>query len=288
MTTFGVAPSSGAADLEGSPPSALPTAPPEEPLEGVSVSVFEDRTEPVPLRPGEVHLWFVDLHLPPGLLSPFFALLSRDERERAERFRFDAHRRRYVARRGFLRWMLGRYLGRPGGSLLFGYGAAGKPYLVKEQQPSSLPEEFLSFNLSDSEDVALYAIASGVELGVDVEHLRDMPDALSIADYSFSRREKEALAALPEDQISTGFFHGWTRKEAYVKATGQGLGAPLADFTVSLGPQVPAAFLRFENGLDDVAAWSLYHLEPDPGHVGALAVRRHGLRPVAFRWRPPG
>lgn len=249
--------------------------------------MFDERTEPPPLRPGEVHLWFVDLHASPGLLSHFFSLLSRDERERAERFRFDAHRRRYVARRGFLRWLLGRYLGRPGDSLLFGYGAAGKPFLAPEQQPSQRPEEHLTFNLSDSEDVALYAFGLGVELGVDVEHLREMPDALSIAGYSFSQREQEALAALPPEQTSLGFFHGWTRKEAYVKATGQGLGAPLGDFTISLGPNVPAAFLGFENGLDEIGAWCLYHLEPDEGHVGALAVRCHGLRPVAWRWRPP-
>lgn len=260
---------------------------PEGPAAGSSVCVFDDRTDPPALQAGQVHLWFVDLHVPPGLLSLFFSLLSRDERERAERFRFDAHRRRYVARRGVLRWLLSRYLSRPGESLLFGYGQAGKPFLSPEQQPSADPAQFLTFNLSDSEDVALYAVARGVELGVDVEHLRDMPDALSIAGYSFSQREQEALAVLPEEQTSLGFFHGWTRKEAYVKATGQGLGAPLADFTVSLGPGLPAAFLGFDNGLDDIAAWSLYHLEPDPGHVGALAVREHGLKPVAFRWRPP-
>lgn len=292
MTTLGVAPSPEAADPGESPLSApssgaSPAALPEGPTAGFSVCVFDDRTDPPALLAGQVHLWFVDLHVPPGLLSLFFSLLSRDERERAERFRFDAHRRRYVARRGVLRWLLSRYLSRPGESLLFGYGPAGKPFLSPEQQPSADPGQFLTFNLSDSEDVALYAVARGVELGVDVEHLRDMPDALSIAGYSFSQREQEALAALTEEQTSLGFFHGWTRKEAYVKATGQGLGAPLADFTVSLGPGQPAAFLGFENGLDDIDAWSLYHLEPDPGHVGALAVREHGLKPVAFRWRPP-
>lgn len=285
--TFGVAPSAEAADPGDLPPSASEPAPARESFEGVSVCVFDERTEPPPLGEGEVHLWFVDLHASPGLLSLFFSLLSRDERERAERFRFDAHRRRSVARRGSLRWLLGRYLRRPADSLVFGYGAAGKPYLAREQQPSARPEDFISFNLSDSEDVALYAFGRGVELGVDVEHLREMPDALSIAGYSFSQREQQALAALPPEQTSLGFFHGWTRKEAYVKATGQGLGAPLGDFTVSLGPDVPAAFLGFENGLDELDAWSLYHLEPDPGHVGALAVRRHGLRPVAWRWRPP-
>lgn len=284
MTTLGVAPSTEAAD-PGDPTRSL--TPTRDPFEGVSVCDFDEQTEPPPLVPGEVHLWFVDLHVPPGLLSLFFSLLSRDERERAERFRFDAHRRRYVARRGVLRWLLGRYLKRPGDTLAFGYGAAGKPFLVPEQQESVVPAEYLTFNLSDSEDVALYAFGRGVELGVDVEHLREMPDALQIAEYSFSPFEREALAALPQDLTSLGFFHVWTRKEAYVKATGQGLGAPLTEFTVSLGPDVPAAFLRFENGLDDIGAWSLYHLVPDAGHVGALAVRCHGLRPVAFRWRPP-
>ena len=284
MTTLGVAPSTEAAD-PGDPIRSL--TPTRDPFEGVSVRDFDEQTEPGPLLPGEVHLWFVDLHVPPGLLSLFFSLLSRDERERAERFRFDAHRRRYVARRGVLRWLLGRYLNRPGESLVFGYGGAGKPFLVPEQQESAVPEEYLTFNLSDSEDVALYAFGRGVELGVDVEHLREMPDALQIAEYSFSPLERDVLAALPQDLTSLGFFHVWTRKEAYVKVTGQGLGAPLTEFTVSLGPDVPAAFLRFENGLDDIGAWSLYHLDPDVGHVGALAVRRHGLRPVAFRWRPP-
>ncbi len=285
MTIWGLAPSSQAAN-PGDPALGDPqSAPSRETLEGVSV--FGDQTEPDPLRPGEVHLWFVDLHVHPGLLTLFFSLLSRDERERAERFRFDTHRRRYVARRGVLRWLLGRYLGLPGSSLAFGYGEAGKPFLAPELQPSALPEEFLTFNLSDSEDAALYAFGHGIELGVDVEHVRNMPDALSIADYSFSPREIEALNALDPEEASLGFFHCWTRKEAYVKATGQGLGAPLADFTVSLGVNVPAAFLCFEKGLDDVAAWSLFHLDPNPDHVGALAVRGHGLRPVAHRWLPP-
>lgn len=292
MTTFGVAPAKEAADPGESPPSAPAAGTAaadrlEGAARGLSVDVFDDRTEPPPLETAEVHLWFVDLHVPPGSLSHFFSLLSRDERERAERFRFDAHRRRYIARRGVLRWLLSRYLDRPGSTLSFGYGPAGKPFLAADHQPDGDPERHLSFNLSDSEDVALYAIGRGVELGVDVEHLREMPDAQSIASYSFSRREQDALAALPEDLTSLGFFHGWTRKEAYVKATGQGLGAPLADFTVSLGPGLPAAFLGFDNGLDEVAAWALYHLAPDSGHVGALAVRRHGLQPRGFRWRPP-
>lgn len=284
MTTLGVAPIPEAAD-PGDPTSSV--APGRDPFEGVSVRDFDEQTEPAPLLPGEVHLWFVDLHVPPGLLSHCFSLLSRDERERAERFRFDAHRRRYVARRGVLRWLLGRYLKQPGESLAFGYGGAGKPFLAPEQQACASPQDCLTFNLSDSEDVALYAFGRGVELGVDVEHLREMPDALQIADYSFSPFEREALGALPPELTSLGFFHVWTRKEAYVKATGQGLGAPLTEFTVSLGPEVPAAFLRFENGLDEIDAWSLYHLEPDAGHVGALAVRCHGLRPLAFRWLPP-
>ena len=288
MTTLGVAPSSEAADPEETASRAGASAPDRKSFEGLSVGEFDERTEPEPLRPGEVHLWFVDLHVAPGLLSLYFSLLSRDERERAERFRFDAHRRRSVVRRGFLRWLLARYLGLPGESLSFLYGAAGKPFLAPDLQASTAPEEFLTFNLSDSEDVALYAISRGVELGVDVEHVRDMPDALSIADYSFSRRERQALAELPPALTSVGFFHCWTRKEAYVKATGKGLGAPLADFTVSLGPGVPPSFLDFAGGIDDIAAWSLYHLEPDAGHVGALAVKAHGLKPRAFRWRPPG
>ena len=237
----------------------------------------------MPLRHREVHLWFVDLHAPPGLLSHFFSLLSRDERERAERFRFDAHRRRYVVRRGFLRWLLGRYLGRPGDSLLFGYGAAGKPFLVREQQPSADPQEYLTFNLSDSEDVALYAFGHGVELGVDVEHLREMPDALSIADYSFSKKEQAALAALPPEQTSLGFFHGWTRKEAYLKAVGTGLAAPLDSFDVTLAPGEAPRMLTLEGDAGRAARWYFEHFRPAENYIGALAIE--GEPPTGGGWR---
>jgi 4'-phosphopantetheinyl transferase len=236
----------------------------------------------VPPRPQdlEIHLWLVDLHPPPAAVSALGDLLDDAEQQRAGRFHFERHRRRFTVRRGVLRALLGAYLDREPAALRFEEGPKGKPSLSTTDNPSGL----LRFNLSDSEDQALIAVGEGAELGVDIESLDRASDLDGLAERFFSTDEHAALAALPSEQYTAGFFRAWTRKEAYLKAIGTGLSTPLDACTVTVGAREPARFVRIEGQPGEAGHWSLHHLEPAPGYLGALALRRHGNRLRRFRW----
>lgn len=223
---------------------------------------------------GEIQLCYADLRGLAHRLEAFRALLSPDEAARAARFATEELRTRCVLRRGLLRHRLGRVTGRDPASLAFAYGPMGKP---------SLPGG-PAFNLADCKDHVLIAIApvETVELGVDVERLRSVPDAAGIAERFFAPEERAAFAALPDALRDEAFLNGWTRKEAFIKATGQGLSTPLDRFAVELVPGRPARLLSLDGALEAgrPADWSLFDLRPAPGLVGALAVRGDGWRPV--------
>jgi len=228
------------------------------------------------LAADEVHVWQAALDAPARPLRELAATLSTDERARAERYHFERDRRRFVVCRSLLRDILGRYAGRPAGALRFGYGSSGKP---------SLPDSDVRFNVSHSDGVAVYALARGREVGVDVERVRPVSGADRIAERFFSAPERQALRAVPATARTTAFFTCWTRKEAYVKARGEGLGLPLDQFAVSLAPDGPAR-LWPAGGADarEVARWSLAGLRQDPGYVAALAVEGHGWRLWSAWW----
>lgn len=229
-----------------------------------------------------VHLFYADLLRPPAHVEELAALLTDDEQERARRFHFEKHRRRFFVRRGLLRRLLGAYLDLPPASVEFVYGERDKPAVATEQARES--GRRLEFNLSDSEDLVAYAIARGVEVGVDVEVLRPMPDALSISESFFSEDEREVLRSVPAELRDRAFFNCWTRKEAYLKAIGEGLAEPLDSFSVSLVPGEEARFLEFKSEAEDPASWTLVHLSPNDASVGALALRRRDWTVSELGW----
>lgn len=216
------------------------------------------------LGPGEVHVWAVDLDPPPALAAALERLLAPDERERAARFRFDQHRRRYAVGRGALRILLGAYLGERPEALRFDYGPRGKPELA------DVPA--LGFNLSNSEDLALVGVLRGREIGVDVEYLKPMPDLAQIAERFFCTAETAKLLALPEERQREAFFNCWTRKEAYLKAVGEGLAAPLDSFEVTLVPEEEARMLLLKGDAAAARRWFYHHLRPAPDYLGAVAI----------------
>ncbi|OYD82741.1 4'-phosphopantetheinyl transferase family protein [Azospirillum brasilense] len=225
-------------------------------------------------KTGEIQLWYADLRGLAHRLDAFRALLSPDEAARAARFATEELRTRCALRRGLLRHLLGRALGRAPATLAFAYGPMGKPFLPGGP----------AFNLADCKDHVLIAIApvERVELGVDVERLRSVPDAAGIAERFFAPEERDAFAALPDALRDEAFLNGWTRKEAFIKATGQGLSTPLDRFAVELTPGRPVRLLGLDGTLEAGSAldWSLFDLRPAPGLIGALAVRGEGWRPV--------
>jgi 4'-phosphopantetheinyl transferase len=158
----------------------------------------------------------------------------------------------------------------------FGYGPQGKPILAG--QPGGI-----RFNLSHSHDLALYAVTRGQEVGVDVERLRPDLAIGQIAARWFSAGELTAWRALGPPS-ARGIFNAWTRKEAYVKAGGEGLTHPSDESEVSLASGVPAALVSSERDGGEASRWSLRALDPGPGYVAALPVEGHGWRLRLWQW----
>jgi 4'-phosphopantetheinyl transferase len=184
--------------------------------------------------------------------GPLVRFLSADERGRAGRFAFERDRRRYIVARAWLRQLLGERLGVAPESLRFVYQPHGKPALARCRGRRDL-----RFNVSHCGEVAAYAFVESREVGVDLEQVRELPDADDIAKRFFSPGERAAYLCLPQRERPRGFFHCWTRKEALVKALGAGLSHPLEAFDVSASRR----------------GWTLSSFDPGPGLVGAVAVQ---------------
>lgn len=239
---------------------------------------------PVPFRSegsgDEVDVWRVFLSNPRPSLVVLHDLLADDERRRARRFRFDRDRDRYVVARGSLRLILGRYLDADPRTLVFDYESNGKPLLGGRFRGR------LDFNLSHSHEVALCAVASGRRIGVDVELIRPQIDAEGIAERFFSAHEVAALRSTPEELRTRAFFDGWTRKEAFIKATGSGLTVPLDGFDVSLSPGAPARLLAVAGDPREASGWRLASIDAGSPYAAALAVEGSELEVVGQEWPP--
>ncbi len=236
-----------------------------------------------PLRPvigrGDVHVWCAELDVSDADLVALDALLDPGERARAARFRFNRHRTRWVAAHGMLRSVLARYVQVPAGTLEFAAEPGGKPHL---RGPRSDRE--VHFNLAHAEGIALLAVSTLGEVGVDVERVQPMPDAEVIAETHFAEGEREGLRRLQPARVDSGFFSCWTRKEAYVKAVGSGLAMPLEDFEVTLSPDDPPRFVHIGGDESAATEWSLHSLAPAPGYTGAVAIRAPEITLSCWRW----
>lgn len=231
----------------------------------------------IELTTAEIHIWLASLDQP---VSQFQSLLSMDERIRAERFHFDEHRKRFIIRRGILRTILGCYLSVEPSRLQFCYGRNGKPALA-----DPFGKGKVSFNLSHSEGIALYAFIRNCEIGLDVEHIREISEMGQIAERFFSARENAAFQALPKSKKKEAFFNCWTRKEAFIKATGDGLTWPLDKFDVSLVPGEPAGLLRIEGDSKAASRWSIVELKPSSNNIAAVAYEGHDFQLTCFNWQ---
>ena len=200
----------------------------------------------------------------PGDIRAAAALLSCAERNRAQRFVFDRDRRLFIAARAQLRRLLAARLAQEPDSIEIAYGPHGKPALARRY------ERDCRFNVSHHADVAVYAFSNGKDVGIDIEAIRDVPGAHSMAAHFFTRREQEEYQSLEADDRRLGFLNWWTRKEAFVKALGQGLSYPLDCFDVSLAPGAPAMILRLMDTPGDRCGWRLRSFVPAPGFVGAI------------------
>ncbi|NBD34481.1 MAG: 4'-phosphopantetheinyl transferase superfamily protein [Chloroflexi bacterium] len=227
----------------------------------------------------DVHVWRASLKQPSMTVHNLAQTLSKTESAKADSFYFKADQRRFIVGRGILRQLLSFYLDIEPQQLMFRYSSNGKPYLDGEFDASKL-----RFNLSHSNELALYAFTAGREVGVDLEYLRSLPDMENIAARFFSERENTDLRALPEHDRLLAFFTCWTRKEAFLKATGEGLSYPLKHFDVSLTPGEPPKLLHVKEDPQAPARWSLRDLKPAPQYVGTVVAEGKDWHITRFQW----
>jgi 4'-phosphopantetheinyl transferase len=230
---------------------------------------------------GEVHVWRVDLARLGAHAAELAGVLSPDEHEKAALFRFEKDRLRFTLSRAALRTLLGLYLQSSPGSVRFTQNSFGKPFLAGQTGRGPL-----HFNASHSKEMALYAFSAEHEVGVDVEYVRADFASDEIARHFFSQREVEALRGVATGMKTRAFFDCWARKEAYIKARGEGLSYPLDKFAVSLEPGAPAVLLADEVATHEISEWSLADLRPAPDYAAALAVRARSMKLELLDWPP--
>lgn len=230
----------------------------------------------------EVHVWAAPLDLPSSAMSELLGALSPEESARARRFHALRDRERYIVAHGALRDILGRYISLAPVDVRLCAAPGGKPALAPVA-----PGQHLAFNLSHSYELALIAVGSGRQLGVDVERIRAEAPGEAIAERFFASAETAMLRALPPEARLAAFFAGWTRKEAYSKARGDGLRKPLDQFAVIIAPEQPAALLYDASDPYATSRWSLRTLDVGRAYAAAVAVEGHGWRLRRWLWSTP-
>src|SRR5512135_1240383 len=225
----------------------------------------------------EVHVWYASLGKAAQLRARWLAILSPDEKERAMRFYFEADRLRSVAVRGILRILMGRYLGLQPEQIPFTYGEFGKPALDDAAGTHSL-----HFNVSHSDDLAVFAFARSQPLGVDVERIRSVTDESRFAGELFSPAESALLESRSGFEKVRAFFRLWTSKEAFLKAVGMGLTIPLDRIEVALAADGAPRLVSIDGGSEPAQTWRLQSLNPMPDYEVSLAIESATCRMLCF------
>jgi len=255
-------------------------------------------TEPITIDPGlgfelpmrrvvggEAHVWKLPLDIDNGTFAKAADVLSPDERKRADRFQFEVHRRRFIAGRGMLRLILGHYCDVQPAELRFDYAPNGKPTL-RRGEGTCCSGDALHFNLAHSDGVGVLAITRVGPVGVDVEQVRGFPELSEFVRHVASAREAAEFSTLGCEAQSAAFLTLWTRKEALLKAIGEGIGQSLDRVEVTFLPGVPARVVSLPTYLAAGCEWSLVDLMISPSHVGALALPVHAASGSQFQFNP--
>ena len=219
------------------------------------------------LGPAAVHLWTSSLDASPADLSALKKTLSPQEMKRAQQFRFEKDRNRFIAGRGLVRSLLGRYLQLRPADLEFAEGPHGKPFLS-----GALAESRLHFNLAHSENRVLIGLTRVGIIGVDIERIRPLDGVDELVGRFFSTREKSAFQKLPPKRRSAAFFRLWTRKEAWLKGTGEGLGQLSKVAEVSFLPTKPEQSIILPDDRQSGACWIVQDLKSSRGFAAAMAI----------------
>lgn len=229
----------------------------------------------------DVHVWHVNVKPLAGRVHQWVSLLSHAERSRAEAFIQQSDRERFIISHGILRTLLGRYLNIAPADLQFSVIARKKPCLE-----SIYADSGLQFNLSHSHEQVLLAFTYHRQVGVDIEYIRSLPDLEQIAARTFSPQENQELKKLKPEERIAAFYRCWTRKEAFVKALGEGLYYPLDRFSVSISSAAQNCLLEIEGHSTEASRWTILGLDAASGYAAALAVNNRNWRLVFWEYRP--
>ncbi|XLQ11269.1 MAG: 4'-phosphopantetheinyl transferase superfamily protein [cyanobacterium endosymbiont of Epithemia adnata isolate EadnSB Bon19] len=214
------------------------------------------------LNPSDIHLWKQDLKVSDLEVNRCFAILSQEEKIKAKKFSFKEHKRRFIVARGTLKTILGQYLNIPASTIEFTYSSRGKPRLTNKLGVNSL-----QFNLSHSHELAIYGVTCNHVIGVDLEYVRPMSEAKKLAKRFFCSQEYNQISLLTSPDLEKTFFKLWTAKEAYLKATGEGIAGGLNQVEVSLDSF--SQLLKLPNN-QSLLNWTTFFFIPHPNYQGAV------------------
>lgn len=229
--------------------------------------VWQNPSPDLVLLNDQIHVWRANLDLTPQQIEKLEIILSEDEKLRANRFRFAKHRRRFIAARAILRELLAGYLQSSAEQISFTYNPQGKPELA-----SSFNNSHLQFNISHSEDLALYSFNYQQKIGIDLEYLRENVDYASIAKRFFCETEFKLINSCIAEQQQQRFYQLWTAKEAYLKAIGKGLGGGLETSEIKLDSEDNIYLHSISNKPEIANDWSLYNFIPETNFVATIAL----------------
>jgi 4'-phosphopantetheinyl transferase len=213
----------------------------------------------------QVHIWTLSTSAENDVVAKCERVLTSDETGRAAQFRFSGDRESFILTRGVLRHLLGCYLGLHPGSIQFEYSSNGKAALASDSG--------LQFNVAHSRQMAAIAVTAGCDVGIDLEQMRTLPDLGQIAARFFCTEEAAEIDSLPEGERARAFFTCWTRKEAYIKATAEGLSRPLNSFRVMKQPGEPGNLVLQDHEATVSESWTLHDLHLAPDYAAAIAYR---------------
>jgi 4'-phosphopantetheinyl transferase len=216
------------------------------------------------LNSNDVHIWTITLDNPPLPITELTSFLSEDEQKKSDRYKFDTDRNKFIICRGMLRMILSKYINTDPKSLNFEYTDKGKPSLTNSE---------LSFNLSHAENLAVYGITMNKNIGIDIEYLQKKSSFEDIAKRFFLPQEYAQIKQLPEQDKSRAFFYIWTGKEAYFKATGEGISAGLDQIEISLNDQEKPEIIKIKNDREITTNWQIFNLKLPPDYIGKIVVK---------------
>ena len=229
---------------------------------------WQNPPEKLNLLENEIHLWQANLDLPSVVIEKLALSLSEDEKTRANRFHFAQHRDRYIAGRGILRQLLAKYLQVNSDRIRFEYSSRGKPYLA-----SCLNQNNLQFNVSHSQNLALYGFNYQEIIGVDLEYIKDDINYKQLATRFFTPQELQLIYRTKSEAQKTRFFQLWTAKEAYLKATGDGLaqGLDAIEFTIDKNNKLSLVSIKQESA--QISDWLINNFIPQDKFIATIAVK---------------